>query len=409
MVGEKLSAEPRTATIVGGSIAGLTAGLALLQRGWDVHIFEATRDDLQSRGAGIITHQSLFDAFALLGIPDKECMGVLMRTRKTFARNGEVAGSAQHEQIATSWGRVYQLLKRKFPCERYHTGVRLLDFQQANDGVVSRFSDGTITSSKLLVAADGIRSTIRQTLEPESAPQYVGYIAWRGLIDEKDLEESERRELLPYFTFCLPEGEQVLSYPIAGEHHKIGKGERRLNVVWYRPASAHTTLMEMLTDINGNNNGISIAPDIIRPCVVQQMRQDADQLLSPQHAKLMHKLAQPFIQPIYDLTTQSMAHGRVAITGDAAFTARPHIGAGITKAVDDAMTLAQELENHNDVAAALADFNKRRYSANRAWIDRSRELGAYLQAQLQSDVERLYAKQHRTIEAVMQETANLDY
>ena len=32
----------------------------------------------------------------------------------------------------------------------------------------------------LLVAADGIRSTLRQQLLPEAQPAYAGYIAWRG-------------------------------------------------------------------------------------------------------------------------------------------------------------------------------------------------------------------------------------
>lgn len=403
------TAQQRTVTIVGGSIAGLTAGLALLQRGWDVDIYEATRDDLGIRGAGIITHPILFESLASLGVTDNSDIGVKMYTRKTFAKDGSLAGYTQHEQISTSWGRIYQLLRERFPGERYHTGVRLLEFEQNNEQVVSRFSGGTETFSNLLISADGIRSTIRARLEPESVPQYVGYIAWRGLINEQELNESERQELLPYFTFCLPEGEQVLSYPIAGERHSVREGDRRLNVVWYRPASADSTLPQMLTDIEGNNNGVSIPPDKIRPSVIRNMRNDADNLLSPQHARLMKKLIQPFIQPIYDLTTQSMTYGNVALIGDAAFTARPHIGVGITKAIEDAMSLANQLESHSSVALALDAFNHDRCKVNRALIDRSRELGAYLQAQLSSAAERRYARQHRSIEAVMKETANLHY
>lgn len=408
MDGEKPKLSQPTATIVGGSIAGLTAGLALLQNGWDVHIYEATQNDLEGRGAGIITHQILFDAISSLGIQPTDDIGVLMQTRKTFAKDGSIIGQIPHEQIATSWGRIYQLLRQEFPNERYHTGIRLLDFQQTDNEVVANLSNDKSISCELLIAADGIRSTIRQQLEPESTPLYVGYMAWRGLINESDLSDVEKIELLPFFTFCLPEGEQVLSYPIAGEQHKVDEGQRRLNVVWYRPASVETTLPEMLTDIDGNNNGVSIAPDKIKPAVVQQMRDDAKILLSPQHAKLMSKLAQPFIQPIYDLTTQSMSHGRVAIIGDAAFTARPHVGVGITKAVEDAMTLAGELKKNADIATALVQFNDIRCSANQAWINRARELGAYLQAQLSSTAERRHARKHRSAKAVMTETANLN-
>jgi len=409
MDGAKLNSWQRTATIVGGSIAGLTAGLALLQRGWDVHIFEASQGELESRGAGIITHPVLFDVLRLLDISFPYEFGVQIQLRKTFGKDGGVVGTMPLDQIATSWGSVYQLLKQQFPAERYHTNARLHNFQQFDHLVTANLDDGTSVTSELLVAADGIRSTLRQKLEPASTPEYVGYMAWRGLIDEKDLDDSERRSLLPFFTFCLPEGEQALSYPIAGELNNTAEGHRRMNVVWYRPAATETTLQDMLTDTDGNNNGVSIAPDKIRASVINQMRTDAKVLLSPQHAKLMCKLTQPFIQPIYDLTTQSMAHGNIAIVGDAAFTARPHVAVGITKAVEDALTLAQELDNHADIASALSSFNNIRCHANHAWINRSRELGAYLQAQLLSSAERRFAQQHRTTDAVMRETANLDY
>ena len=52
---------------------------------------------------------------------------------------------------------------------------------------------------------------------------------------------------------------------------------------------------------------------------------------------------EPVLQPIYDLETPRMAFGRVAIIGDAAFVARPHVGAGVSKAADDAAALADAL------------------------------------------------------------------
>ena len=409
MVGAKHSLDKRTANIIGGSIGGLATGLALLQRGWDVQIFEASRGELESRGAGIITHPILLDALSALGISNTDDIGVQIGIRKAFGKDGQVIAAIPMEQIATSWGRVYQLLKQQFPSERYHTNTSLLDYEQRDDEVVACFSNGKKVSSKLLIAADGIRSTLRQKLEPSSVPQYVGYMAWRGLIDEKELDETERRELLPFFTFCLPEGEQVLSYPVAGELHNNDEGHRRMNVVWYRPADPETTLKDMLTDVDGSNNGMSIAPDKIRPEVIRQMQTDAKKLLSPQHAELMCKVKQAFIQPIFDLTTQSMAHGNIVMLGDAAFTARPHVAVGITKAVEDALVLAEELDKNANIAASLLSFSDVRSRENREWIDRSRKLGAYLQTQLFSDAERRYAQQHRSKDAVLRETANLKY
>jgi len=394
-------------SIVGGSIAGLTTGLALLKRGWDVNIFEATHGELENRGAGIITHQALYDALEQLDVSSKEQIGVLIKTRKAFDKNGSVVKTLELEQIATSWGRLYQLLKNQFPPERYHPQKVLTHCEQSSEIVSAHFEDGSEETSALLIAADGIRSTVRARLESAAMPEYAGYIAWRGLINEQDLSADEKTELFPYFTFCLPEGEQVLSYPIAGEKHQISEGQRRCNVVWYRPAARDSTLQELLTDIDGNNNGESIAPDKVRPAIVKQMQNDAERILSPQHTALIRKLEQPFIQPIYDLTTSKMAHGRIAVLGDAAFTARPHLGVGITKAAEDSLCLADALDSHNHIPDALQHFDTERKCRNRLWVIQSRELGAYLQAQLLSEDERRYAKLHRTTEAVMRETAGL--
>ena len=396
----------RQATIIGGSIAGLTTGIALLRCGWDVHIFEATKGELQQRGAGIITHQALFDVLQKLGISHRQQIGVQIQTRKMFARDGKVTRTLEMPQIASSWATMYQLLKESFPTDRYHQDKVYERHRERDNRVEIDFTDGTSTSSDLLVAADGIRSTIRQQLEPDAQPEYAGYVAWRGLIEEKNLGDDQWRELFPYFTFCLPDGEQVLSYPIAGKQHQVSAGMRCCNVVWYRPAAKASTLQALLTDVNGDNNGISIAPDKIRPDVVERMQADASELLSPQHQSLIENLEQPFIQPIYDLTTQTMVHRRVVILGDAAFTARPHLGVGITKAAEDAYSLASALETHNDPLAALEHFNRQRQETGRTLVYRSRELGAYLQAQLVNENERRFANLHRTAEAVMQETAN---
>ncbi len=397
----------RQVTIIGGSIAGLTTGLALLKHGWDVQIYEATHGELEHRGAGIITHDALFDALKKLDVTSKDQIGVPIRTRKAFDKHGSIVRTIELEQIATSWGRLYQLLRNQFPTERYHSQKVLTHLEQSNESVSVQFADGSTIQSCMLVAADGIRSTVRQLLEPEAQPEYAGYVAWRGLINEHELSAYERKELFPYFTFCLPDGEQVLSYPIAGEQHQLSEGYRRCNVVWYRPAAKESTLQDLLTDIDGNNNGESIAPNKVKATTIAHMRQDAKKLLSPQHTALIGKLRQPFIQPIYDLTTACMAHGRIALLGDAAFTARPHLGVGITKAAEDSLCLANALNSYTSIVEALKHFDKQRQSKNRTWVNQSRELGAYLQAQLLSETERQHAMIHRTTEAVMCETAGL--
>ena len=66
-------------------------------------------------------------------------------------------------------------------------------------------------------------------------------------------------------------------------------------------------------------------------------------MLAPQFNAMVALCEQPFLQPIYDLEVPRMAFGRVAILGDAAFVARPHVGAGVAKAAEDALALADAL------------------------------------------------------------------
>jgi 2-polyprenyl-6-methoxyphenol hydroxylase-like FAD-dependent oxidoreductase len=123
---------------------------------------------------------------------------------------------------------------------------------------------------------------------------------------------------------------------------------------------------------------------------------------------LVQLTPQPFLQPIYDVDTPRMAVGRVAIMGDAAYLARPHVAAGVTKAAEDAMALADTLRGRDDVAAALCDFERVRLPANARIMARGRDLGACLQPGLAVE-QRPAAERHHTPQAVMSEIAVLDF
>jgi 2-polyprenyl-6-methoxyphenol hydroxylase-like FAD-dependent oxidoreductase len=261
-----------------------------------------------------------------------------------------------------------------------------------------------------LVGADGIFSTVRSQFLPDITPTYAGYIAWRGLVDEADLSSSTRDALCDHFSFSLPEGEQMLGYPVAGLDEALTTGRRRFNFVWYRPAAIDGALKELLTDIDGVAHALSIPPNRIRPEVVDGLRHDADRLLAPQFAEVVQKTKQPFIQAIQDLETPKMAVGRrTVLLGDAAFVARPHVGAGVTKAAADAWALVEALENEAHLDDALNLFEARRLVIGRSIVARARHLGAYMQAQIDTAEEKRAAERHRSPQAVMAETASMAF
>jgi 2-polyprenyl-6-methoxyphenol hydroxylase-like FAD-dependent oxidoreductase len=395
------------AIVIGGSMSGLLSALALRRAGWDVDIYERVATELSGRGAGIVAQQELIERLRGLGFETKD-LGVHITTRKILDAQGRLTHECECPQVLTAWERVYRLLRDAFPPEHYHRGRGLAKFTQSADAVLAHFSDGETIAADLLVGADGIRSTVRQQCLPEVSPLYAGYSAWRALIAESAFPPDVHRELFEYMSFGLPPGEQFLGYPVAGPDNDLRPGHRRYNVVWYRPADEKTKLQWLLTDERGVTHAISIPPPLIRREAIAEMRADAERLIAPQFRQIVRLIEEPILQPIYDLESPRMAFGRVAIVGDAAFVARPHVAAGVSKAADDAAALVAALGAEADVASALTRFEAARLKENYSIIERARHLGAFLQA-TRTEAEQARAGRHSTDAAVLAETATLDF
>jgi 2-polyprenyl-6-methoxyphenol hydroxylase-like FAD-dependent oxidoreductase len=406
MAGSALRA--RRALVIGGSMSGLLAALALARRGWQVEIFERVAEPLAGRGAGIVAQPELKAVLRTLGLEADRDLGIEVPDRVMFARNGQITHRVPLAQTMTAWDRVFFLLKSAFPDARYHRGRELSRIEQSG-AVVAHFADGTSAQGDVLIGADGIRSTVRQHYLPDLVPLYAGYTAWRGLVNEADFPPALHRELYGVFGFCLPESEQMLGYPVAGADNDLTPGRRRYNFVWYRPASEEDELPRLLTDETGRTHALSIPPPLIARAVIAEMRDASARVLAPQFSDMVALCPQPFLQPIYDLEVPRMAFGRVVVLGDAAFVARPHIGAGVAKAADDVVALVDALDETGDIEAALARFEAQRLPVGQRIIERTRALGAYVQADQRTQAEKDHAARHRTPEAVLAETALMDY
>jgi len=396
----------RRAIVIGGSMSGLLAAIMLRRRGWDVEVFERVEKELADRGAGIVAQAELIARMKALGLETLD-LGVAMSTRKILDQSGAVATTLECPQVLTAWQRVYRVLRDAFPAERYHRGRGLKAFGQSGDAVVAHFADGPSLRADVLIGADGLRSTVRQQCLPHILPLYAGYVAWRALLPEGVIPSAVHREIFMAMAFCLPPGEQCIGYPVVGPNNELREGERRYNVVWYRPAEETSELPQLLTDRSGVGHSISIPPPLIRSEHVTAMRAAAERLLAPQFRAIVRLIEEPILQPIYDLESPHLAFGRAAIIGDAAFVARPHVAAGVSKAADDAAALTAALDSE-DVESALRRFESQRLPENKKIIERARHLGAYLQA-TQTAEERARSARHSIPQAVLAETAVLDF
>ena len=366
--------------VIGGSLGGLLAANMLQRAGHDVQVLEKAGASLDGRGAGIVTHKPLMTALARCGLADDASLGVAVKERVVLGKDGAVIAQAEMAQVLTSWSRLYALLRMAFDSARYVQGAAVSQVRQSSAGVAVQCDDGRTFEADLVIASDGIRSVVRAQYMPEVQVQYAGYIAWRGVCDESVLSKRTLGSVFDTFGFGLPPGEQLIGYPVAGAGNAIARGHRRYNYVWYRPAN-EAVLKDLMTDADGSYFPHGIAPNKVAWQHVASARLAARELLAPQFAEMLEKTAQPFLQPIYDCASPAMAFNRVALMGDAAFVARPHVGMGVTKAAEDAMALTDCMAVHGATPDALRAFEQKRLGPCIAVVERARMLGAYMQAQ----------------------------
>jgi 2-polyprenyl-6-methoxyphenol hydroxylase-like FAD-dependent oxidoreductase len=372
------------AIVIGGSISGLFAANLLRLKGWNVEVYERSDVELRGRGAGIVSHRELLNILTESGA-GTENLGIHVEHRVLFDRPGNVIGRFEYPQIVTSWDRLQNLCRDLQPPGRYHLAHNCVGFDQDADGVTVHFEGGQSTRGDLLVGADGFRSVVRKILAPQVQPLYAGYVIWRALVDESELDAQTHAAVFENFTFFLAPGHEVIGYPIAGSNNDLTPGKRRYNLVWYRTID-DARLLDMLTDSTGHIHAVSIPPPLVREDVVREMRTTAEGFMCEPLLKVLRAIETAFFTPIYDLASPSMISSRVALIGDAAFVARPHVGLGVTKGASDAKALADSLAAYgNDIDAGLKCFNEKRKAVGDKVVARGRELGAFLNQNLPSD------------------------
>ncbi|MGO7133573.1 FAD-dependent monooxygenase [Rhizobium leguminosarum] len=397
----------KRAIVIGGSIAGLFAAAFLRKMDWEVDVYERVDVELHGRGAGIVTHPPLIECLELIGATTDD-LGVHSEYRTALDAQGRQIASFRHPQLVTSWDRLHTITRSLTPDANYHVAHMLEHFAQRPDGRIEvSFTNGQLGVCDLLVGADGFRSTVRGHLFPEVQPSYAGYVVWRGLTAEADIGPDAHAAVFNDFGFFLPDADgEVIGYPIAGERNDISVGNRRYNFVWYRVVPP-ADLTDLLTDENGTTHDISIPPPLIRPGVLERFKADAREKLPPAFAEIVERTNSLFFTPIYDLAAPQMAHGRVALVGDAAVLARPHIGAGATKAAQDARALAEALQGNETIEAALVAYDQQRRGPNAVAYRRGQHMGEYL-VPGQAGGGPNWAE-HHNLQTIMHDTAVLNF
>ena len=388
-----------TALVSGGSIGGLFAAAALMEAGWRVTVCERSDVELAGRGAGIVTHDRLIKVLEIVGATTED-LGVHVEMRTVFDRSGSVVSQQRYPQIVTSWDRMHRILRALMPDNTYQLAKEITGYTSHSEHVTAHLADGSTMEADVLIGADGFRSSVRGQMHPDIQPDYSGYVVWRALADEAAIPEDVHARVFGDFGFFLPNGTQMIGYPIAGVNNDLRPGHRQYNFVWYA-AFETDALKDMLTDATGRHHPISIPPPLVRDDVLEDMNKAAQDLLPPEIFDILQHSKRPFFTPIYDHWSPSFSDGRVALAGDAACVARPHVGMGVTKAAEDALALARHLDVSN-VEGSLAAYSAERAPLSRDARDLGRRLGAFIFGNHEGNSD---GRAHPDMDTIVRETA----
>jgi 2-polyprenyl-6-methoxyphenol hydroxylase-like FAD-dependent oxidoreductase len=369
----------KKAIIVGGSMAGVVAGNLLVRQNWSVDILERTSGGLEGRGTGIVPQRSLLSALSRAGVTVRPDIGIHLVKRVAYDRAGVPFATHPYEQYSTSWSLIYNLLRDALPQRHFHSGRNVVQVVYDQACATAITDDGRRFEGDMVIGADGMRSTVRRILFPEIEPQYAGYLAWRGMLEEHHANPDFVKRCFSSLNFSFPAGEELIGYPVAGATGSVEIGRRRFNIMWYRPVAPGGDLRDFFTGTDGVHYETGIPPQLVRPELISAMKEEAYRLLPSVFANVIGRMDGMFVQAIYDLRSEQIGKGRIALIGDAAFVARPHCGAGVAKAADDAVALATALEVTEDIETAVGAFSAERIRAGKAAVDWAAHLGSYFQ------------------------------
>jgi len=347
--------------VIGGSIGGLTAALALAHAGRPVHVVEKSAE-FGEIGAGLQLAPNamhVLDRLGLLPEIDKHAvypsrlvwMDALAATRITEIDLGEAFKRRyRHPYIVMHRGDLLSVLLaacRAEPLIALETRRDVVAIDDRGESAVARCADGTAYEAELLIGADGLHSTARRLLS-DDAPIHDGYVAYRGTLPIERL--SVHAGLDNVVMWVGPEMHFV-QYPVR-------RGELYNQVAVFR-SPRYTPLSEDWGTPDELDAHYAQACDYVRGCVGLMWR-DRRWLMADR-------------KPIARWTLN-----RIALLGDAAHPMYQYIAQGACQAIEDALALATQVAAApGDLPAALARYEQARTRRTARVQITARAMGAF--------------------------------
>jgi salicylate hydroxylase len=326
--------------IVGGGLAGLAAANALKTFGMKAEVFE-TAPALGEIGAAVNSSPQAVKALQAIGVGDKvAAVGHL--SRGIYTRNmqtGEFLEFNDRLKAAERFGAPYYTFHRAdlldalasgLDPSAIHLGHRLTGIEERSDRVVLSFANGAEVEAEIVIAADGVRSVIRQRLYGADNPTYTGQMVWRALLNGSDVPEDVMEPM--GHTQWVGPGCHFIAYYI--------RQKKLVNIVTQEDTDKWV------------EEGWSTHGD---PAEMRLSFPNPE----PRFAKLLSLITECskwglFTRPL----TQNWGRGRIQLIGDAAHAMLPNAGQGACQAFEDAYVLGRWLEASRDPVEAFANFRR---------------------------------------------------
>lgn len=340
--------------IVGGGLSGTAAALALQREGIDVEIVE--REPVWGAlGTGITLMSPAMRALHHLGVLE-ECLaeGSGCSEMNLFDAEGNLLHRLEIQGLLADFpavgGMMRPTLHRILANAASEKGVSVrtattvVSLHQDADAVSVELSDGSTESYDLVLAADGLRSQIREMVFGDDAPkpQALGQVVWRALLQRPASVTGEYQFYGPGLkTGFTPLGpDKMYEFLVQPFDSDLPTREER-------PAR----MRELLEAFGG---------------VVAEVR---PQITDPEKVDVrkLYWLIMP--RPWY--------RGRVLLIGDAAHATTPQLAMGGAIALEDGIVLGELLASESDLETALEKFMDRRYERCRMVVENSVQLSEW--------------------------------
>ena len=338
---------PRQIAIVGAGIGGLALALGLARAGKRPRVYEQA-PQLAEIGAGVSLSPNAVKGLRYLGVGERlEAMADEPPTQVTHHyASGEVLVSFRRNNTREQLGAPYlqahradlhDLLRGELAALQPESLVldkELTAVSRAADrSYVLDFADGSQARADLLVGADGLKSTVRREVFSEPAPEFSGFVAWRGLATRDELGARQSR---PGSMVFVAPGRMFVRYPV--RHGKLQ------NFVAFSRAE------------NWTAEGWSQTGDIhtVRD-VFSDFHPDARVVLRAFPGRRCHQWGLFSRDPL-----PRWVQGRATVLGDAAHPMLPWFGQGAATAIEDAVILCRALLEFEDADEALRRYENAR-------------------------------------------------